>query len=190
MNSFRFAVVALCLVAVGQCLPHHNQQHTEQSRTLAAVCDLKPATGSVVSGQIQLLQTPGGPVRVHGLVHGVTPGLHGLHLHAQGDLGNDCKAAGGHFNPLKVNHGAPTDLAQHAGDFGNIQASDQGVASVEFSTSQISLETNAVNGALGRAFVVHALADDLGRGNTEESTKTGSAGARVACCVVTQAYVR
>ena len=88
----------------------------------------------------------------------------------------------------QVKHGSPADASQHAGDFGNIVASDQGVASVEFHTAQISLETNALNGAVGRAFVVHALPDDLGRGNTEESTKTGSAGARVACCIVTQAY--
>lgn len=85
-------------------------------------------------------------------------------------------------------HGAPTDRSQHAGDFGNIVASDQGVATLDFHTQQVSLEQNAVHGAIGRAFVVHALADDLGRGNTEESTKTGSAGARVACCIVTQAY--
>lgn len=88
----------------------------------------------------------------------------------------------------QVQHGSPRDSSQHAGDFGNIVASDQGVASVEFQTPQVSLEPNAVNGAIGRAFVVHALPDDLGRGNTEESTKTGSAGARVACCIVTQAY--
>jgi Cu-Zn family superoxide dismutase len=34
---------------------------------------------------------------------------------------------------------------------------------------------------LGRAFVVHADEDDLGKGNFEDSKTTGHAGARLAC---------
>ncbi|XP_034236575.1 superoxide dismutase [Cu-Zn]-like [Thrips palmi] len=185
MNTLRICVLTLSLAAAALAYP----QYTAVQATLAAVCELKAATGSTVSGQVQLLQSsPGSPVRVSGLIHGLGPGEHGFHLHQEGNLGDDCKAAGPHFNPAKVRHGSPSDASQHAGDFGNIVASDQGVATVEFQTPQVSLEPNAVNGALGRAFVVHALPDDLGRGNTEESTKTGSAGARVACCIVTQAY--
>ena len=29
-------------------------------------------------------------------------GQHGFHVHETGKLGNDCKDAGGHFNPFKV----------------------------------------------------------------------------------------
>ena len=38
---------------------------------------------------------------------GLTPGLHGFHVHEKGDLSEDCNAAGGHFNPMGATHGAP-----------------------------------------------------------------------------------
>lgn len=33
-----------------------------------------------------------------------------------GDLRDDCKAAGAHFNPFKKTHGAPSDQEQQVGD--------------------------------------------------------------------------
>ena len=37
---------------------------------------------------------------------------------------------------------------------------------------------------LFRSIVVHAGVDDLGQGGTQESLSTGSAGARLDCCVI------
>ena len=33
---------------------------------------------------------------------GLSPGSHGFHVHEKGDLGNNCVAAGGHYNPFMV----------------------------------------------------------------------------------------
>ena len=37
-----------------------------------------------------------------------------------------------------------------------------------------------------RAIVVHEDEDDLGKGDQEDSKKTGHAGARLGCCIITK----
>ena len=36
------------------------------------------------------------------MIHGLTPGLHGFHIHEEGNLGRECRDALGHFNPFRV----------------------------------------------------------------------------------------
>jgi len=85
---------------------------------------------------------------------------------------------------LQHTHGGPEDEIRHAGDFGNIVADENGNASAHIQGSQISLCPDSVGYSVGRAFVVHAGTDDLGKGGNEESLRTGNAGGRLACCVV------
>ncbi|CAN1252872.1 Superoxide dismutase [Cu-Zn], chloroplastic [Linum perenne] len=70
--------------------------------------------------------------------------------------------AGPHFNPNKLTHGAPEDEIRHAGDLGNIVANADEVLRVMSNYQQIPL--TGPNAVVGRAFVVHELADDLGKG--------------------------
>lgn len=85
-------------------------------------------------------------------------------------------------NFFKVNHGAPQDQSRHVGDLGNIEVGPDGVARIGGVDGLITLLGE--RGIVGRAFVVHEKPDDLGRGRTEESLKTGSAGGRLACGIV------
>lgn len=156
---------------------------------VTASCTLAPSSpNELVRGLISLHQHhAGAPVFISGQVEGLTPGLHGFHLHRDGNTGDMCKAAGPHFNPTNATHGGPNHATRHAGDFGNIEADQTGKATFNFATYGVSLnfgqqETDII----GRAFVVHAKVDDLGRGNDAESLKTGNAGARVACCIITK----
>jgi len=57
-----------------------------------------------VQGVISFVQPrPDSAVFLNGTISGLTPGLHGFHIHQKGDLTQGCKSAGGHFNPYMVN---------------------------------------------------------------------------------------
>ncbi|KAI0671002.1 superoxide dismutase [Trametes maxima] len=140
--------------------------------------------GEKVSGTVTFTQlAPTAPVTVSGKIENLdVSAKHGFHVHASGDLSNGCLSAGPHFNPFGFTHGAPADTQRHVGDLGNIESDSKGVASFSFEDELISL--NGPLSIVGRAVVVHAGTDDLGRGGDDESLKTGNAGARAACGVV------
>lgn len=137
---------------------------------------------SKVEGVITLAQDGDGPTTVTVKITGLTPGKHGFHLHEYGDTTNGCMSTGAHFNPKGLTHGAPEDDVRHAGDLGNIVANASGVAEATIVDNQIPL--GGPNSIVGRAFVVHELEDDLGKGGHELSLSTGNAGGRLACGVI------
>ncbi|KAF5315104.1 hypothetical protein D9619_007372 [Psilocybe cf. subviscida] len=139
---------------------------------------------STVSGSVHFeQQAPGNQVQITLKIKGLTPNaLRGFHIHASGDLSNGCLSAGPHFNPEGSTHGASNSVVRHVGDLGNIKADASGEANYVFTDGVISL--SGPNGIIGRAVVVHAGTDDLGKGGNEESLKTGNAGARSACGVI------
>jgi Cu-Zn family superoxide dismutase len=118
-----------------------------------------------------------GGVKVKARVSGLTPGTHGFHVHEFGDCSAaDFTSAGGHFNPMAQPHGAPQAAARHVGDLGNIEAGADGVASLDWTDTQLAFEGH--HGIIGRAVIVHAKADDL------KTQPTGDAGGRLACGVI------
>ena len=129
---------------------------------------LTPTEGNNVRGTLTLMPTAHG-VHITGKVTGLTPGEHGFHIHEFGDLSApDGTSAGGHYNPEGHMHGGPDSKERHAGDLGNIKADKDGVAVVDVKTPAL------LHFIIGRAFVVHAKADDL------KTQPTGDAGGRVA----------
>ena len=103
-------------------------------------------------------------------------GKHGWHVHEIGNNGDNCTAAGGHFNPTKMDHGMPTSHEKHVGDLGNIEANSKGVAHFAI---QIAKGTSlfGINSIIGRTLVIHEKEDTFVQ-------PTGGAGARLVCGLI------
>nr|1F1D_A Chain A, COPPER-ZINC SUPEROXIDE DISMUTASE [Saccharomyces cerevisiae] len=147
-----------------------------------AVAVLKGDAG--VSGVVKFEQaSESEPTTVSYEIAGNSPNAErGFCIHEFGDATNGCVSAGPHFNPFKKTHGAPTDEVRHVGDMGNVKTDENGVAKGSFKDSLIKLI--GPTSVVGRSVVIHAGQDDLGKGDTEESLKTGNAGPRPACGVI------
>ena len=148
----------------------------------AAAVDLRNASGATV-GTATLTQV-GNVVRIVLDAKGLTPGLHGFHIHAVGKCDPpDFNSAGPHFNPTGKQHGALNTQGSHAGDLPNLNVGPDGNGRLETATEQISLGTGTTSiwDADGSALVVHAAPDDF------KTDPTGNSGARVACGVITKA---
>merc|ERR1711990_489812 len=63
-------------------------------------------------------------------------------------------------------------------------ASEEMIALVRIEDHLVKL--SGATSVLSRAIVVHSGVDDLGLGGEEDSLTTGHAGARAACCVITE----
>ncbi|KAF5196941.1 Superoxide dismutase [Cu-Zn] [Thalictrum thalictroides] len=135
-----------------------------------------------VSGTVSFTQEGNGPTTVIAHISGLKPGLHGFHVHKFGDMTNGCTSAGAHFNPANREHGAPEDENRHAGDLGNVRATEDGAVNFTITDKQIPL--TGPNSIVGRSIVVHTDPDDLGKGGHELSKSTGNAGGRIACGVI------
>ncbi|MEX1193166.1 MAG: superoxide dismutase family protein [Brumimicrobium sp.] len=155
-----------------------DQSKDNKSKKKALVV-MDSKSGSKVTGNISLKEWDG-KVKMKAEIEGLKPGKHAIHIHEKGDCASDDgKSAGGHWNPTGHDHGEWGEDAFHMGDIGNLDANEEGVASLEFKTDKwcIGCEDETKN-IVGKSFIIHAGEDDF------ESQPSGAAGARVACGVI------
>lgn len=147
-----------------------------QAAPQTVTADLKNSTGQTV-GAVTLTDAPKG-VLLRVEAKGLTPGWHGMHLHAKGDCSkSDFTSAGPHVHgSAAAVHGLLNPAATETGDLPNIHIASDGSGSTEvFSTS---VKLSDLRDADGSAVVIHAAADD------HMAQPIGGSGARVACAVI------
>ena len=179
MRALEFTETSCPRTRAKECSCSKVKSITESQDTTIAQCILEHSDS--VKGSILLIQAPGTPTLIKGTITGLQPGEHGFHIHEVGDMSDGCKSMGAHYNPDNVDHG---DIDEgHVGDLGNITADENGKADFSIKASRVDLIGD--RSVVGRGIVVHADKDDLGKGGDEESLKTGNAGDRLACGVIT-----
>lgn len=137
---------------------------------------VKPFKDSKVTGKVTFTKVASG-IKIIADVDGLKPGKHGFHAHEHGDCsGEDGMKAGGHFNPTNTKHGGPDSAERHVGDFGNLEADENGHAHYERVDNQISFE--GPNSILGKSIIIHANEDDF------VTQPTGNSGPRIACGLI------
>ncbi len=149
--------------------------------SLIAQTALFTSTGSPAG--TATIESVGGKLSLGLAIAGLTPGEHGMHLHAISRCeGPTFASAGGHLNPENRQHGSKNSAGAHLGDLPNVTADANGrvAAIIPLGELQSELEA-ALFDADGTALVIHATADDY------RTNPSGNSGARIACGVLTSA---
>lgn len=134
-------------------------------------------------GRVDLRQGPTGLViRVE--ASGLTPGWHGIHIHATGACAAPFTSSGGHINhgEPKAPHGLLNAQGPDDGDLPNVYAGADGKVNAELFTTRARISSEGPGQWLwdadGSAVIIHANPDD------HSSQPIGGAGERVACAAL------
>ncbi|WP_395689022.1 superoxide dismutase family protein [Caenimonas koreensis] len=170
MKRLNIALIATACATLGACASMSGP---------SATAALQPTKGNTTSGSVRFAQTGGG-VQVTGEIRGLKPNAeHGFHVHEKGDCSSgDGMSAGGHFNPSAAPHGQHGMGAHHVGDLPSLKADANGVATINFTSSTMTIGSGAAD-IVGRGLIVHRDPDDF------KTQPTGNSGPRLACAVIT-----
>jgi len=158
-----------------------------QKPVAKAKADIK---GEGISGTAEFVETAQGTgtaVHITLKVSGLTPGRHGVHLHAIGKCEPPAfTAAGGHFDPGPAGNTDPdANHPFHMGDIPNLEAGAKGASTLKAVTTRVTLSAGPLSlfDDDGTAIIIHANPD---QGTTGQPKSGVSGGPRVACGVVTK----
>ena len=188
MTSFRLAAFAVvpAALSLAACVSVTSNDYSWRPER-AATGDFGEATlvnaAGARIGRATLTQGPTGLlIRVE--ADGLTPGWHGIHIHATGACEAPFTSAGGHINHAepKAPHGLLNAEGPDDGDLPNIYADAQGRVRAEIFTTRARIAPEGPGQWLwdadGAALVIHENADD------HMAQPIGGAGARIACGIM------
>ncbi|MFO1261225.1 MAG: superoxide dismutase family protein [Sphingomonadaceae bacterium] len=174
-DASRTALAAMSLLAAAGIVP---AAHALTASPVMAHAGLVDAQGAS-KGSVEIIEKGGLEVTVKAI--GLTPGVHGVHIHTVGTCtAPDFASAGGHWNPTAKHHGMENPDGAHMGDLPNITIGADGTGTLTFTVPGASLSggDTPLLDADGAAIVVHAGPDDM------KTDPSGNSGGRVACGVI------
>ena len=161
-----FGLLSACVTSLAE----------ESSRAVSKIIN----PGGQTIGHASFEQTPHG-VLILVQVSDLSPGPHGIHLHAVGTCSPDFTAAKGHINPDGKAHGLRNPDGPDSGDLPLLFVGEDGTAKAEFFTPRVSVADGSARSLLdedGSALVIHEHPDD------HDTQPIGGAGGRVGCGVI------
>lgn len=182
------ALAALPLIAaLGACVSVTAVDYSDDGPGRAPIGDFGEATllngsGARVGRAILTQGSTGLLIRIE--AEGLTPGWHGVHIHATGQCAAPFTSAGAHINhgEPRAPHGLLNAAGPDDGDLPNVFADAQGRVNAEVFTTRARIARNGPGQWLwdadGSALVIHASMDD------HTSQPIGGAGDRVVCGVM------
>lgn len=166
-------LLLVTVVVAGGCA---GERRSTSQPARIAWAELRNKDGESVGSAV--LRQEEGQLRIVVQINGLTPGRHGVHVHAVGRCeAPGFQSAGDHFNPLAKMHGLENPAGPHAGDLPNLEADASGRVQYVAVTDRVSLVPgpSSVFDADGSAIVVHETTDD------QRTDPSGNSGARVLC---------
>ncbi|MEP6617948.1 MAG: superoxide dismutase family protein [bacterium] len=173
----RFVISCVSLAIVASGCGRFGAMSSSNSAGGGASASVHDAAGREL-GILTVSESDGG-LLTSGVLRGLAPGTHGIHIHATGQCTAPFATAGGHWNPAVHQHGFDNPQGPHAGDMQNIVVGVDSAAAINVKTRSGTLRgPNGLLDADGAAIVVHAGPDDY------KTDPAGNSGARVACGVI------
>jgi Cu-Zn family superoxide dismutase len=165
----------LAAVGAGACA-ESRETAAAAERPREAWAELKNAQGQSIGSAV--FREEDGRVRIVVHAQGLTPGRHGIHVHAVGRCEPPAfQSAGDHFNPLGKQHGLENPEGAHAGDLPELEADASGRIQSVAVTERLTLVAGptSVFDPDGSALVIHANSDD------QRTDPSGNSGDRLVC---------
>ncbi len=175
-NSFNIILNMCCSVCF--ILVVSASVHSDNS---TAATELYDAHGEEVDSA--RFEEVAGEVKISLDLYGLSPGLHGIHIHSVGRCQRpDFESSGGHFNPDGKKHGLKNPEGPHGGDLPNVLIGSEGTARVEMTNPFVTLGKgkNSLFHRRGTSLVIHAYPDD------EKTDPDGGAGPAIACGIISK----
>lgn len=173
----RFIFIAACALAACTTLE-------APPAATVALHRVDAAGGGADVGEIALIDGRDG-VRLRLHLHGLPPGDHGMHLHANascdmapganGDM-TPAGAAGGHYDPAGTGHHEGPMGNGHLGDLPLLHVNGDGTADATL----VAPRLRSAAALRGHAIVIHANGDNY----SDTPAPLGGGGGRIACGVV------
>jgi Cu-Zn family superoxide dismutase len=189
MKALALALPLTSALLLAACATDTNAGADAEAASTATATAPAPAPGAAAvllsadgsqKGSATVIETGEG-LQVTITAVGLPTGTHAAHIHTTGlCTAPDFASAGGHWNPMKKQHGKNNPQGMHMGDMPNIMLGTDGAGELQFTIPGGKLTSGdaPLLDADGAAIVIHAAPDDM------KTDPTGNAGGRIACGVL------